>query len=58
MITIQTIKKFAGKKRMSKKALEKIEKILESEAKELIRIGVRNADFSGRRTIKEEDIEG
>ena len=44
-------------KRTSKKAVEKINKLLENEAKNIIKKAKRNADFAGRKTIKEEDIE-
>ena len=59
MISTNKIKKLAinEKKKIGKKAIEKINKILEDKTKSLLRKAARNADFAGRITIKEEDIE-
>lgn len=43
-------------KRPGGKAVEKLEAILEENAREIILKAKRNADFAGRRTILEEDI--
>lgn len=54
------IKEIARKegKRISKSAIKKINKILEDKVREIIKKAVRNADFAGRKTIKEKDIIG
>lgn len=60
MISHQKIKDIVKKengKRISKKAIDKLNRILEQKIKEIINKAVRNADFSGRKTIKEEDIQ-
>lgn len=60
MISYQKIKDIVKKedgKRISKKAIDKLNRILEQKIKEIINKAVRNADFSGRKTIKEEDIQ-
>ncbi len=43
-------------KRAGGKAVEKIEAILEENAREIILRAKTNADFAGRRTILEDDI--
>lgn len=59
MVSSQKIKELINKqgKRASKKAMIKIDNILEEKTEEIIKKAKRNADFLGRRTIKEEDIE-
>jgi len=60
MISSQKLKKIIKKennKRISKKAIDKLNRILEQKIKEIIKKAIRNADFSGRKTIKEEDIQ-
>ena len=59
MVSLQKIKELINKqgKRTSKKAMIKIDNILEEKAEEIIIKAKKNADFLGRRTIKEEDIE-
>lgn len=59
MIPTMIIKGMAGRheKKIGKKAVEKIETILKKKADELILNATRNADFSGRRIIIEEDIQ-
>ena len=59
MVSLQKIKRIMKKqgKRASKKAVKKLDKILEHTAEEIIRKAKRNADFAGRRTIKEKDVE-
>lgn len=59
MVSLQKIKELINKqgKRASKKAMIKIDNILEEKAEEIIIKAKKNADFLGRRTIKEEDIE-
>lgn len=59
MMSSQKLKKLIKNegKRASKKAIKKLNKILEEKAKEIIKKAKRNADFAGRKTIKEEDIE-
>jgi len=58
MISSKTIKELARKKRkkIGKLAVEKVEKILKGEAKNIIEDAAKEADFMGRQTIKEEDI--
>lgn len=58
MISTKKLKNLAkdkGKK-LSDKAIKKIENILEEKASEILRKAKLNADFSGRTIIKEEDI--
>ncbi len=60
MISHQKLKDIIKKedgKRISKKAIDKLNRILEQKIKEIINKAIRNADFSGRKTIKEEDIQ-
>ncbi|MBU0760844.1 MAG: hypothetical protein KJ600_01970 [Nanoarchaeota archaeon] len=60
MISKQKIKEFVKKnysKKISLKAIEKLENLLEREIGEVIAGAARRADFSGRIVIKEEDIE-
>lgn len=60
MISHQKLKDIIKKedgKRISKKAIDKLNRILEQKIKEIIKKAIRNADFSGRKTIKEEDIQ-
>lgn len=60
MISHQKIKDIVKKedgKRISKKAIDKLNRILEQKIREIINKAVRNADFSGRKTIKEEDVQ-
>ena len=58
MITQKLIKESArkNKKKLSKKAIAKINKILEEKLKNIILKSSRNADFSGRIIINENDI--
>lgn len=59
MISFQKIKKIIKEengKRISKKAINKLDKMLEKNMREMIKKAVRNANFSGRKTIKEEDV--
>ena len=44
-------------KRPSKGALRKIDKILEQRTEEILERAKRKADFAGRKTLLEEDIE-
>mgnify|MGYP001590022926 FL=1 len=46
-----------GVKMVSKKASEKMLKIIDEYAKHISKKAVRNAFYFGRKTIKEEDIE-
>ena len=59
MISTNKIKKLAikEKKKIGRKAIEKINKILEDKTKAILRKAARNSDFAGRIIIKEEDIE-
>ncbi len=43
-------------KRAGRKAVEKLEEILEEKAREIVLRAKTNANFAGRRTIREEDI--
>jgi len=59
MIPVRIIKDFAKtecNKRISKKAIDKIDKILEKQLYFVIKQAIRNADFAGRNTVKEGDI--
>lgn len=58
MISQKLIKKFAkkNKKKLSKKAIVKINKILEEKLKIIIFKSSRNADFAGRIVINENDV--
>ncbi len=59
MVSKKIIKELArmeGKK-IGGKAIEKIEKILKVKVKEIIKNSAREADFSGRKIIGEEDVE-
>ena len=55
----KNIKKFVEKekKKIGKEAMKKINLILIQNLQEIIRKATKNADFSGRKTIKPEDIE-
>ena len=59
MISIAKIRDIATKekKKISRKAINKINQIIEENLRKIIRKASRNADFSGRKIIKEEDIE-
>lgn len=60
MISKQKIKNLVNQKsnkKISKKAIKKIDEILNAKIIEIIKHASRNSDFSGRRIIKEEDIE-
>ena len=58
MTSIKKIREIAKKddKKLSKKAIKKINSMLEEKAEDIIRKAARKADFSGRKTIKQEDI--
>ena len=59
MIPLQRIKKIMkeeGAERVSKEAIKKLDKILEKEARKIIKKAARNANFYGRSTVKEKDI--
>ena len=58
MITRKLIKEIAkkNKKKLSKKAIAKINKILEEKLKIIVLKSSRNADFSGRIIINENDV--
>jgi len=58
IISVKRIKSLAGNenKKISKKALEKIAKVIEKKVSEIIRKSSIRASFSGRRVIREEDI--
>ena len=58
MISIKKIKNIAEKedKKISMKALNEIEKILEKECEQIIKKASQQADFAGRKVIKDEDI--
>ncbi len=59
MISQKKIREIARKenRKISKKAINKVQTILEKRAIELITKAKRNADFSGRNVIKDSDIE-
>ena len=59
MISLKNLKDIADKenKKISKKAIDKISLILEKSAREIIKNSARNADFGGRKVIKEKDVE-
>ena len=59
MINIKKIKELGKEydKKISKNGAKKINEILEREIREIIKKSARNADFAGRKIIKEEDIE-
>ena len=59
MISVKKIKELAGKekKKIGNKAIEKLNKYLKQKAKEILKNSARNADFSGRKIIKQEDVE-
>ena len=59
MLSLKKIKDIADKenKKISKKAIDKISLILEKNAREIIKKSARNADFEGRKIIKEKDVE-
>ena len=59
MMQIKKIKEFGKEhdKKISKNAAKKINEILEREIMKIIKKSARNADFAGRKIIKEEDIE-
>ena len=59
MVPIRKIRELARKesnKRISKKAIIKLNNLLEKQLRIIIKKATRNADFAGRNTIKEEDI--
>ena len=58
MVYKKTIKDIAKryKKRLSKKAMDKLDKILNEKARDILDKARRNADFAGRSTIQKEDI--
>jgi len=59
MVIIKKIKKIVKEenKKIGGAAIKKLNKILEKKALKILRKAVRNSDFYGRVTIKEEDIE-
>jgi len=59
MVLLKEIKKLAKNegKKIGKESVKKIEENLTKEAEKLIKSASRNADFSGRKIIKPEDIE-
>jgi len=59
MTTKKEISKIARKqnKKIGKSAMKKIKLKLNKIAEELIKKSARNADFAGRKVIKEEDFE-
>ncbi len=59
MISKKRIKEEAGKKgkKIGKKSIKEIENILRQELGDIIRMASDRADFSGRKTIKKEDID-
>ena len=59
MITYKSTRKTVLKfnKKISIKALKKLKDCLEKEAEKKLFYASRNADYSGRKIIKEEDIE-
>lgn len=58
MVSSKRIKEFAEKedKKLSKKAIGRINKYLEKKVLEIIKSAKKNADFYGRKIIKEEDL--
>ena len=58
MISVKKIKELARKenKKIGKKAIEKLNKYLKQKTKEILKNSARNADFSGRKIIKQEDV--
>ena len=59
MLSLKKLKDIVNKenKKISKKAIKKINLLLEEKARETIKKSARNADFEGRKVIKEKDIE-
>lgn len=58
MISIKKLKEIVKKEkiRISKEAIEIIDKILKNKTEDIIRTAKRNAGYFGRKTIKAEDI--
>lgn len=59
IISTQKIKKIMqqeGAERISAKAAEKLNNIIEESIRQIIKKAKRNAEISGRVTLKEEDI--
>ena len=58
-MTIAEIKEEAKKqgKKIGRKAIKKIICLLDKKTEEIIKKSARNADFSGRKIIKEDDVE-
>jgi len=59
MISLRKVSGIAEKfgKKIGRNARERIEKMILEEAERKIKKAARNADFAGRKIIKEEDIE-
>lgn len=59
MVLLKRIKGIVKEKnkRISRGAIKKLNEILDKRAIEILRKAVRNSDFYGRVTIKEDDIE-
>ena len=59
MLSLKKIKDVVNNKnkKISKKAIEKINLILEEKITEIVEKSARNADFEGRKVIKEKDVE-
>lgn len=49
--------KKAGAKKVSDKAQIKLKKIIEKDINKILKRAVKNAEYKGRKIIKEEDIE-
>jgi len=59
MIILRKIKKIIkenNNKKINRAALNEVNKLLEEKLKEIIKKAEKNADFSGRKIIKKEDI--
>ena len=58
MPSLKKIKDIVNKenKKISKKAIEKINLVLEEKVIEIVKKSARNADFEGRKVIKEKDV--
>jgi histone H3/H4 len=54
--SIKKILKKAGARRISKNAVKKLKQLVEKQALVIARKAVKNAEYSGRKAVKEEDV--
>ncbi|MFH1585259.1 MAG: histone [archaeon] len=55
--SIKKILKKAGAERVSKSAIKKIKEVVEEQILVIARKSVKNAEYSGRKSVRAEDVE-